>query len=362
MACLLEARRAGAQIWYVAPTFRMVDLHWRTLRRNLPPGYPARLRQAERRLVCDNGAEIVFRSADNPDHLRGVGLDFLVVDEAAFIANGATAWGEAMRPTLADRRGRALIISTPRGHDWFHGMYSRGQDLAEPDSAAFCFPTATNPTIAPGEIEAAARELPQRIFEQEFEARFLDDGGSVFRGVRRAAHLVPCEPYAGRYVVGVDWGKRNDFTVLVVLDTERSAVVALERFNQIDYAVQTQRLAVLCERWRPKLVQAEQNSMGEPLIEQLLRDGLPVRGFKTTAASKTRVIENLALALDQGVLALPDDPVLVTELEAYTMEPSRSGHYRYSAPPGLHDDCVMALALAWDARDQATDDLLAAFL
>jgi phage terminase large subunit-like protein len=362
MACLLEARRRGAVIWYVAPTFRMADLHWRTLRRNLPPGYPAALRQSERRLVCANGAEVAFRSADNPDHLRGVGLDFLVVDEAAFLLDGAATWAEALRPTLSDRRGRALIISTPRGRDWFHALWLRGQQQADPEVASFWFPTASNPAIAGAELEAARREVPQRVFEQEYEARFLDDGGAVFRRVRAAAVASTTEPYPGRFVVGVDWGKRDDFTVFVVLDAERGVVTAIERFNHIDYTLQTQRLKALCERWRPQVVQVEQNAMGDPLLEQLQRDGLPAVGFKTTAASKPKVIDALALAFEQEALTVPPDPALLAELEAYTMEPTRAGNFRYSAPAGLHDDCVMALALAWHARGAGAVGALAAFV
>jgi phage terminase large subunit-like protein len=364
MACLLEARQAEAVIWYVAPTFRMVDLHWRTLRRHLPPDFPARLRQTERRVCLDNGAEIAFRSADNPDHLRGVGLDFLVLDEAAFVADGAAAWGEALRPTLADRRGRALIISTPRGHDWFHAIWQRGAEPEDPEVESYRFPTASNPAIAPEELDAAKRELPERVFAQEFEAQFLDDGGCVFRAVRAAVAPPPAEPYEGRFVVGVDWGKRDDYTALVVLDAERGAVVDFDRFNRIDYALQTQRLAALCERWRPALVLAEQNAMGEPLIEQLERGGLPVRGFKTTAASKPRIIEALALAFEQRTIAIPGEPSLIAELEAFTLEPTRAGNFRYSAPPGLHDDGVMALALAWEARAGAAAgaEVLAAYL
>lgn len=363
MACLLEARRRGAVVWYVAPTFRMADLHWRTLRRHLPAGFDGRIKQAERRIECANGAEIAFRSADNPDHLRGVGLDFLVVDEAAFIPGGATAWAEALRPTLTDRRGRALIVSTPKGRDWFHDFWLRGQADDAGETASFHFPTATNVGIAPEELEAARRELPQRIFEQEYEAKFLDDGGAVFRRVRDAATAdSEVEPYRGRFVIGVDWGKRDDFSVFVVLDTQRRVVTAVERFNHIDYALQTTRLKALCERWQPALVQVEQNSMGDPLLEQLLREGLPVRGFKTTASSKPPLIEALALAFERGELAIPPDPALLAELEAYTMELTRWGNYRYNAPPGLHDDCVMALALAWEARGGGVAESLAAFV
>ncbi len=259
------------------------------------------------------------------------------------------------------RQGRSVVISPRRGPHWFHGLWLRGVG-GDPEYASFRFPTASNPHIPPAEIATARRELPQRVFEQEFEAAFLDDGGAVFRRVREAATGAELPPYPGRFVIGVDWAKRDDYTVFVVLDVEARRVVALERFNQIDYALQTARLKALCERWRPVVVEAERNSIGEPLLEQLGRDGLPMVGFQTTAASKPRIIDDLALALERGELALPPHDVLLAELEAYTMEPTRTGHYRFGAPAGLHDDCVMALAIAWHARDRGVAESLAAWL
>lgn len=349
MACLESVAEREAQVWYVAPTFRMVDLHWRGLKRRLPTPFPGEVRQAERRLCLDNGAEIAFRSADNPDHLRGAGLDFVVVDEAAFIPDGATVWAEALRPALADRRGRALVISTPCGRDWFWALWQRGQE-GDPELESFRYPTAANPLITPAELDHARRELPERIFRQEFEAAFLSDGGSVFRRVGELAVAPVVEPYPGRFVMGVDWAKRHDFTVLVVLEAETGTMVAFDRFNRLDYAVQTERLRLLAERWRVELILAEQNSMGEPLVEQLARAGLPVQGFRTTPTTKARVIDALALAFDAGAIRVLPDPALIAELEAYTLEPTRTGQFRYSAPPGMHDDGVMALALAWEAR------------
>jgi len=121
----------------------------------------------------------------------------------------------------------------------------------------------------------------------------------------------------------------------------------MDRFNRIDYAVQRGRLGALADRYMPTVIMAESNSMGEPIIEQLQRDGLPVRGFNTTNATKAQIIEALGLAFERGDLAILADPVLIGELQAYEMTRLPSGMVRYSAPDGMHDDCVMSLALAW---------------
>ena len=87
--------------------------------------------------------------------------------------------------------------------------------------------------------------------------------------------------------------------------------------------------------------------MGGPVVEQLQRDNLPVIGFQTTNASKSAIIESLALAFERGTISIPNDPVLIGELQAFEASPLASGLMRYSAPAGQHDDCVMSLAFAW---------------
>jgi len=192
--------------------------------------------------------------------------------------------------------------------------------------------------------------MPERVFRQEILAEFLENAGGVFRRVLEAATLQPQAPTAhGQYVMGVDWGKSNDFTVLTVIDVVQREMVAMDRFNQIDYAVQRGRLQALAERYKPTVILAESNSMGEPIIEQLQRDGLPVRGFQTTNATKAAIIEGLALAFERTELRILDDATLVGELQAYEMDKTASGLVRYGAPEGMHDDTVMSLALAWEA-------------
>jgi phage terminase large subunit-like protein len=309
----------------------------------------AEVRRADRQIILPNGGEVSVRSADNPDSLRGDSLDFLVIDECALIQE--EAWTEALRPALADRRGRALFISTPKGHNWFWRLFQQGQQESG-EVKSWQFPTSNNPYIDPAEIEAARVSLPERIFQQEFLAMFVQDSGGVFRRVMEAATVTALKEARGsEYVMGVDWGKHNDFTAIAVVDIRTGAVVALDRFNQIDYRVQTQRLKAMADRFRPFRIIAEQNAMGEPLIEQLRRDGLPVRGFVTTNASKEIAIEALALAFERGEIAIPNDPVLIAELQAYEMTRLPGGMVRYSAPGGMHDDTVMSLALAWQGAN-----------
>lgn len=350
LLCCVSALQRG-RAWWVAPTYKMAAVGWRLVQqigRQIPG---ATLRQTDRMLIMPSGGTVQVRSADDPQSLRGEGLDFLVMDECAFIAEAA--WTEALRPALSDRRGRALFISTPKGRNWFWRMWQMGQQPNE-QWASWRFPTVTNPYIDQGEIDAARDGLPERVFRQEFLAEFIEDAGGVFRRVMEAATATALDQAAPghEYVIGVDWGKSADFTVLAVLDVVDRALVHVDRFNQIDYTVQVGRLKALCERFRPTAVIAERNSIGEPLIEQLQRDGLPVQAFTTTNASKTVAIEALALAFERGNVTVVCDPVLIAELQAYEMDRLPSGMMRYAAPEGMHDDTVMALALAWHGIGQ----------
>jgi len=207
-----------------------------------------------------------------------------------------------------------------------------------------------NDTFPFSEAQQMWRTMPEMTFRQEFLAEFLEESGAVFRRVLDAATGLPQEPIAGHeYVMGVDWGKSNDFTVIAVGDLTTHSMVAMDRFNQIDYRVQRGRLETLAQRYNPNVIMAESNSMGEPIIEQLQADGLPVRGFTTTNATKAAIIEALGLALERSEITLLNDAVLVGEMQAYEMDRLPSGMVRYSAPDGMHDDTVMATALMWEA-------------
>lgn len=346
VALCVKTAGDGGRAWWVAPTFPIASIGWREVKRLAAQIPGTQIREVDRIVTMPTGGWVQVKSGDNPDSLRGEGLDLAVLDECSFISE--EAWQEALRPALSDRKGGALFISTPKGRNWFWRLYLKGQEGGG-EWQSWQFPTVSNPYIDPKEVDAARAELPEAVFAQEYLASFIEDAGQVFRRVMDAATATvqdaPIERH--HYILGVDWGKHEDFTVLTLLDATDRSMAQLDRFNQIDYTVQTQRLKALAERFRVSSIIAERNSMGEPLIEQLQRDGLPVQAFETTNATKATAIDALALAFERGSIRILRDPVLVNELQAYAMERLPSGLLRYSAPAGLHDDCVMSLALAW---------------
>lgn len=355
--CIDYALR-GMRAWWVAPSHPMATVGWRGLK-ELAQAIPGvSKREKDRLLTFHTGGSVQVRSADNPDSLRGEGLDFLVIDEGAFMKE--EAWTQALRPALSDRQGRALIISTPRGRNWFFKEFQRGIDPAIDEQRSWNLPSSSNPFMPDGEIEAAREQLPEDVFAQEYLAEFIDNAGIVFRNIRACVIggmvATPIENH--RYVMGVDWAQLHDFTVLTVMDAETMQVVEIVRFNKMEWEFQRKQIANLAHKWGVQYILAEENSIGGPNIEALRRDGLPIIPFVTTNASKAEAVQALVLAFENQSIAIIDDPVLIGELMAFERIRLPSGKWKYGAPSGMHDDAVISLMLAYRAaQEQYSSDI-----
>lgn len=356
---LLAAWMQNKRCWWLTPTRQMGEQVWRDLKNSIKHLKSIRISETDKRIDFPDGGMIAPRSAHNPDNLRGQGLDLALLDEAAFMER--EIWASIIRPMLVTSRGQALLLSTPNGANWFRDLFQLGLDPLQNDWESFHFPTAANPLIPPKELEDIQRLTPDRVWKTEYLARFQNAGGHVFRRIHDAVATIP-HPFPQpdhTYIAGIDWGRNNDFTAIAVIDATDSKMIALERFNQIGWELQRSRLKNLVEHWQPNIIWAEANSIGEPNIDALIREGLPIKPFITTSKSKPPLIESLALAIERGDIRLLNDPVLLNELENYTLERLPGGSYRYGAPPGSHDDTVIATALAWHGSRYAATNLIA---
>lgn len=339
---------AGFPVAYFAPTYKMLTEVWREVRRALQP-VTERVSAQEHRLELKGGGVVDMWSLDNPDAVRGRKYKRAAIDEAAMVAALQEAWQAVIAPTLTDYEGDAWFFSTPKGMNFFNTLFNLGQDPEHPDWMSWHMPTVANPLINPKEVERWRLELPEAIFNQEYRAEFLQHEGAVFRNIDANLTAKPTTPeqHRGhRIVAGVDWARVNDFTVISVGCATCQREVALDRFNKIGWAVQRERLVSLYRRWKMTTILAEQNSIGEPNIEALQDEGLPVRGFETTASSKGPLIQSLALSFERVEFVFLPDPVGKTELVAYEARRSdQTGRISYGAPEGMHDDIVIARAL-----------------
>jgi hypothetical protein len=266
-----------------------------------------------------------------------------------------------LRPTLADRSGRGLFISTPLyrqpGH-WFYDAWADGNDPDNLDYQSFHVPTSANPWIPPDEIEAARRDLPRELFRQQFEAVFLDGEGAVFRGhydCIEPGDWFPARPESGRrYLAGIDLAKSADFTVVAILELgPPHRLVHLERWQDQPWPAQANRIVALAKEWGWLDAVVDATGVGSAVTDDLIfGHGIEVRPVVFTHAVKNSMVNELRLAFEQGGLILPatkstrETRAMFAELDAYRSKLTAAGTLTYSHPDGGHDDTVSALMLA----------------
>lgn len=340
----------GFPVAWIVPEYKNSASLWRFAKVAVAPLRNVglvRTNEADRLIEFrNNGGFMQIFSADNPDSILGNAFKLVVVDEAARI--GEDVYYGTIEPTLADFNGDALLISTPKGMNWFYAMWQQGKNDGV-WMASWRAPTSDNPL--PNIRQAAERakdKTPAIKYRQEWLAEFVPDGSGAFSNVDQCAVAVPHKTAipGHEYVQGLDFGRANDWTVLVTLDLTTAEIVDYVRVNELDYSRQRQYIVDGYRRFNPRVILAEENSIGNPIITELKNAGLPVQGFTTTAATKNELVDGFALALQNEAIKLPPDETLLNEIKAYAGKPMKNGLWQYSAPSGLHDDIVMACMLA----------------
>ena len=191
ISLVTAASRPKSLVWYVAPTYSMCkSIMWPDLIEIIPPQWIKKSNETTQSIQLINGSRIELKGCDKPDSLRGVGLHYLVIDEAQDIKK--ETWTTVLRPTLSDKEGNALIIGTPKGFNWLYDVYQEGQKKENRDKglwASWQFPTITSPFIPPEEIASARRDMDERVFRQEFEASFETMSGRVYYPFDRKIHV-----------------------------------------------------------------------------------------------------------------------------------------------------------------------------
>ena len=333
-------------IWLVSPKYSQTMIIWRMLRKYLPRAYISNIKEGELYIELVNGSTIWAKSADNPDALVGEGLDFLVMDEAARVKE--EAWETALQPSLMDKKGEAIFISTPKGKNWFYKLYLQGLE-GDGEYKSFNYTSYDNPTLDPLELEKRRNDLPELIYRQEILAEFIEGGGEVFQDIQKCIGSTLREAVAGHtYVMGVDLAKYHDFTVITVADVATREIVFFERFSQVDWNYQKERIHEVFRIYNECACYIDSTGVGDPIVEDLQRLDVIISPYKFTINSKYDLVKNLNIVFKGGLIKIPDIRVLLDELAAYSFELLPSGVIRYGAPAGMHDDCVTSLMLtAW---------------
>ena len=306
---------------------------------------------SENYITLNNGSEIIFRSAEKYDNIRGMTVEYGILDEASFMKEDA--WKEAIRPVFMVKGKKVLFISTPKGKNWFYELFQLAKSSDYSQYTAYTGSSYDTPYIDGLEIEDAKKTLPENVFQQEYLAKFIDSGGEVFTGLDKNQFTTYSAP-AGKVYCGIDLGKQEDFTVATFIDNT-GKVVDIYRANAQEWTKMTDEILKRIRKWSATAM-VEVNSIGDVIFEQIKRQWQDTHPFITTSKSKNEIIEGLILDMNESTIRIPNGdlfPWLLSELETFTYDYNpKTRSIKYGHPNGLHDDCVISLAIANFNRKQ----------
>lgn len=308
------------------------------------------INQSDMKIELKNGSILLMVGADNIDRIVGTNPVGVVFSEYSLMK--PDVWN-FISPILRENDGWAVFIMTPRGtnHAWDLMQTVKNdknwfvQTLTVDDTKAL---SAEN-------LAEAKNEMPQDLFKQEYYCTFLDNGLGFFKRVDENTYKV--EDYQPKelafYQLGVDLAKYNDFTVISPFNLNDFHLQKQDSFNQMDYNLQKARIENAYLRYNKGRIVIDSTGVGEPIFDDLNARGMNITPFRFNKASRTDLLKNLQILLEQDKIKIPNDDVLITELKSMTYELTATGSTAIKVPDGKHDDRVMSLALAvWQIPQQ----------
>lgn len=334
-------------VWVVAPSYQLTEMiYFNVLRWMIKLINPKYLRFSTRPTPVIRlpwGSILEGKSSENRISLQGKEVDLIVVDEAA----SQPEWiEEELHPRIVDRDGSIIYISTPKGKNWFYHGWLREKK----NGGSFQYPSIVRPNFPKNAWEDAKKRLPESVFNQNYMAMFVDSSNSVFYSkdieavINKNAFENPV--FGETYVMGVDLGKHNDWTVLTVIKKSQNRVVFIERTRNERYPYQKERIKTVSRNYNRARIIIDSTGLGEPIYDDLFDEGLLVDDFKFTRASKEKLIDKLRIFIQEKTLILPPFQPLIDELKAFEKTFTKDFNVKYHAPSGGYDDCVDSLALA----------------
>ena len=333
--------------WHIFPTYSEAkDAVWRDphmIFSMIPKQMILKKNDSELAITFVNGSILQLKGADNPDTLRGSGPVGIVLDE--FATMKYEAW-QVIEPILRANGGWAWFIGTPKGKNHLWEFYQRGLQ-GHPEWKSFYMQADKSGLFLPDQLEETKKSMTQKMFQQEMMCDWLDNEGTVFRSVREAMISSVEGPKSQHlYVIGCDLAKVTDFTVLTVYDRIHNNQVYQERFQTIEWPFQKAKIAALSRLYNNALVKIDATGLGDPIADDLIRQGIPVDPFKISEQSKKELIEKLSIWIEQKKCTLLPLNETLEEFDNFSYEIGITGKIRYQARQGFHDDIVLSHALA----------------
>jgi len=293
--------------------------------------------------ICLNsGSKIVFKSAASEDNLRGGSVNYMIVDEAAFIKKETIE--TILMPMLAVKGKKCLFISTPKGKNYLYDYFLRGESN-EPMWKSLRFSTYDSPYANKHIIDLAKKSLPPKLFSQEYEAEFVD-ASSVFNNINDVMCLEPINnpSLRGKYFAGIDIGLISDATVLTIFDGDGN-LVKYYRWVNVDSPILIDEIIKLNKEWKFYKIMIENNNQGLPIYQALRMVLNNIDSVNTNSKTKPEFINRLIHLFNMKEFKVVKDDYLRIELEGFIFKQSDTGLIRFMADSGFHDDCVMSMAI-----------------
>lgn len=313
------------------------------------PGIVKKKNETLLEIRFSNGSEILFKSAEQRDALRGLTVSgVLCIDEAAYISDEVF---NLLLPTTDVNKAPILIVSTPRFKEGFFYTYYEMGMRKNPNCYSYSFNDYdTSRLLSPERLETYRKTLPHNQFLTEYLGQFLDSESILFGDFKLCIKPAP-ENWKSCYM-GIDWssGKGQDYTVISILD-DIGHQIYVDRFNDLNTSQTVERVYETIKKFRPVSIYAEDNSIGHQFID-LLKDRkiTNITPFTTSNKSKSELVSGLQLAFEQQQISILPYDAQIRELASYQMEYNpKTNTVTYNAPTGLHDDTTIALMLALKA-------------
>lgn len=350
---------AGKVGGWFAPAYKYLNEVWHDVERALAP-LAVTVDKQMKQIRTASGGVLDFWSFDNnPDAGRGRTYDFVVIDECQLIPNFKLTWYKTIRATLIAKRGIGYLLGTTKGQDDFWQMYEMGLDGRD-GFKSWKLPTSSNPFIPADELAQIRRAYEESglldVYLQEYECIPAEDGGNPF-GLKAIADCVGEMSTEPIVCWAWDLAKSVDWTVGIGLDA-RCRVAGFERF-QMPWNETKERILAVTNA--PAIV--DQTGVGNAVVEDLQRSSGLFTGFTFTATSRQEILFTLRRALHGRSMTYPDGPIR-RELDS-TRYGYRERGVRYEVPNGMHDDCLVTLAMArhfWEQQEFRVDPLVSTSL
>lgn len=330
--------KANQNCWWIAPVYATAEMAFNRMKAQVSDKKFFKVNESKLKLTTPTGSVITFKSAEKPDNLYGDDVYACVFDE--FTRAREEAWF-ALRSTLTATNGTCKFIGNVKGKkNWGYRLAQRAK--AGEEGFQYFKITAYDAVdcglLKMEEIEQAKRDLPEHVFKELYLAEPSEDGSNPF-GYQHIKNCITPLSTKEPVCFGIDLAKSFDYTVIIGLDVDGN-VCYQDRFQK-DWK-QTKETIVAKVGRAPALI--DSTGVGDAIVEDLQGTCPAIEGFKFSSNSKQQIMEGLATAIQQRLIGYPDG-VVVSELEQFEFEYGSTG-VKYSAPQGLHDDTVCALALA----------------